>query len=237
MEKIIDLEDWLFDETFPADKRFVDADIHFKYTDTNTVLDFSPAERKKKINEDHKEKYKKLLDTGLFKEYRLIGTAQSPRGLKAKVPYECLEIIKTFDFVRSISINRLDGAKKKTKRRDLPSYYCVKMTVAVEIEGVDKGMQTIEDRFVIVKAKSHDEAIKNLEKTKNVYSEPYLNSDGRLVRFKVESFDDSYETEIHGMADLNNPEGVEVFSKFRSRRLKDGNVWNGRSDNIGESSN
>jgi len=43
---------------------------------------------------------------------------------------------------------------------------------------------------------SQEDAYLKLEKKKDDYIQPYLNSDGRFVRWRIESFDDSYETEI-----------------------------------------
>ena len=82
------------------------------------------------------------------------------------------------------------------------------MTVAIEIEGLEKGMQTFEERFVIVKAKSQDDAYLKMEKQKKSYGKPYLNSDGRQVRWRIESFDDCYETGVNKLSEFNNPEGI-----------------------------
>lgn len=102
------------------------------------------------------------------------------------------------------------------------------MTVVIEIEGFEDGLQQIEDRFVIIRAKSQEDAYLKLEKTKDDHLQPYLNSDGRFVRLRIESFDDSYETEIKNVGDLNNPDGIEVYSKFRSRRLTKEKAWDGK---------
>ncbi len=101
------------------------------------------------------------------------------------------------------------------------------MTVAIEIEGLEKGMQTFEERFVIVKAKSQDDAYQKMENQKKSYVKPYLNSDGRQVRWRIESFDDCYETGVDKLSEFNNPEGVEVYSKLKSRKLTPERIWDG----------
>jgi hypothetical protein len=63
-----------------------------------------------------------------------------------------------------------------------------------------------------------------LEKQKERYVEPYLNSDGRFVRWRIDAFDDCYLTDILSPADSDNPEGVEVYSKLKSRKTKNPNV-------------
>ena len=224
MKKILDLDDWLFDPTFPDDSRIAEVNIHLKYTELNSLVGDSPTERKKKIAADLNNKFKKLIHTNLFENYELIGTSRKPRGIRTRIVFTTLEIIEKLDFIETVFINKVVGARKK-RRKKLPKYFCVKMTVAIEVEGFEKGMQQIEERFVLIKAESHDNAFELLERNKENYSEPYLNSDGRLVRWKIESFDDSYETDIHEIADLNNPEGAEVFSKFKSRRLTKERIW------------
>jgi len=102
------------------------------------------------------------------------------------------------------------------------------MTIVIEIEGFEDGLQQIEDRFVIIRAKSQEDAYLKLEKKKDDYIQPYLNSHGRFVRWRIESFDDSYETEIKNVNDLNTPDGVEVYSKLRSRRLTKEKAWDGK---------
>jgi hypothetical protein len=224
LNKIILLNEWSLDQNFPNEKRFVDLIIHLKYTDVDSLSEFKPKERKRLIAEDHKEKFNKLIQTNSFHDYQLIGTLKRPQGIKTRILLSALDQVAYLDFVGSIFIQKIDGAKKKRKRKQ-PVFYCVKMTVIAQIEGIDNGLQTVEDRFVIIRAKSHEDAYDKLEKQKDEYESGYLNSDGRFVRWRIESFDDCYQTDIKSFKDLNNPEGSEVYSKFRSRRLTDDRAW------------
>jgi hypothetical protein len=133
------------------------------------------------------------------------------------------------DCIGYVSIKKIDKAKEK-KAKPTQNFYCVKMTVAIEIEGKNKGLQTIEERFVLIKAKSFDDAYDKLEAKKGNYGEPYLNSSGELVRWKIERFDDCYITDIHNFKDLNDPDGVEVYSKLKTRRLTKERTWDGNMD-------
>lgn len=228
LTRIESLKDWIFDSDFSADLSFVDVDIHLKYVDVEPLIQFEPKDRKKRIKEDQKEKFDKLIRTNLFDNYEIIGTPKIPRGIKTRIAFSILNEIESLDYVNNIFINKIDGARKKRQKKEL-SFYCVKMTVVIEIEGIENGLQTIEDRLVIIKAKSQEDAYLKLEQKKDEHSAPYLNCEGRFVRWRIESFDDCFETEINNISNLNAPEGVEVYSKFRSRRLKKGNAWDGRS--------
>lgn len=222
MGKVLGLDDWIFDKAVPDSERMTQVGIHLLYPDTKVWFDLTPPERKARINLDQSEKFQKLIDLKLSHQYTVIGEKRNPRGIKIKITYTKLQDIANFDFIGTIHIESIDYATK-IKSKPTLRFFCVKMTVAVEVEGHVKGMQTIEDRFVIIKAKSSDDAYNKLEKKKDDYAEPYLNSDGGLVRWKIESFDDCYETYIQTSDDFNKPEGVEVYSKLRGRRIKPAN--------------
>ncbi|HEX8022879.1 MAG TPA: DUF4288 domain-containing protein [Mucilaginibacter sp.] len=104
----------------------------------------------------------------------------------------------------------------------------MKMTVVIEEEGILPKKQQIEKRFVLIKAKSGEDAYEQLEKREHEYARPYLNPYGRFVRWRVECYDDCYETDIESPADLDNPAGVEVYSKLSIRKNKDKAIWDGK---------
>jgi hypothetical protein len=97
------------------------------------------------------------------------------------------------------------------------------MTVAIQIEGQTKGTQHYEERYVLFKSYSEAEAIKKAEADALAYQQPYLNADGLLVRWKVESIDDVYEVVTKPHA--KGLEGAEVFSVLKARKLNPGRAW------------
>ncbi|MES2278452.1 MAG: DUF4288 domain-containing protein [Bacteroidota bacterium] len=217
--KISNLDEWLFDKNISNNKRFAEISIHLKYPDIVPFLGEDPAERKKKIAEDQREKYDKLIATTLFDNYILIGSKNSPRGIHTKITFGILTKIAKLDFIGSIQLNNVDNATR-IKAKIIPKFYCVKMTVVIEIEGQTSGFETIEERYVLIKAKSGDDAYKRIEKKKDGYEQPYLNSDGQLVKWRIESCDDYYETDLTNFTNLNSAEGVEVFSKLKRRKQR-----------------
>jgi hypothetical protein len=88
-----------------------------------------------------------------------------------------------------------------------------------------KGNQTYEDRFVSVKARSFDEAVRKLRGEFREYGQPYLNPDGFMVRWQFESVVDVYDT---GEEFLDG-RSVEVFSALKSRRIRPEFTWQPRS--------
>lgn len=228
MKKNLDIDEWVFTKKISDDKRKANVSIHLKYPATKELIKYSPGERRNKIKKELKINFKKLIDTKLFENYVLIGTASKPNGIKTKVPYSVLKKVSRLDVVGTVYINAISQAKKIKPAVNPYTFYCVKMTIAIEIEGRKKGVQTIEERFVLVKANSFDSAYKKVEKQKKKYAEPYLNLHGELVRWKIESLDDCFATDINSPEDLNNPEGVEIFSTLKKRRLTAKHAWDGK---------
>jgi hypothetical protein len=231
MKKIHDLKDWQLDKAIPNSERIVDVSVSIKYPDPKQYIEFKPKERINKIDHYHNESLKELLRLNLFDDYEIIGTKRKPRGVKMRTKFSSLNILNKLDFVCGVTIKNIDHAKlvkKEEQPLKLNQYFCVKMTVVIDFEGISSKRQKIEQRFVLIKADSFDDAYEKLEKQKDSYAEPYLNSDGRFVRWRIESFDDCYETDINSPKDLDNPEGVEIYSKFKSRKTKTETVWDGK---------
>ncbi|WP_295795455.1 DUF4288 domain-containing protein [Mucilaginibacter sp.] len=229
MKKIYGLKEWALDKSILNAKRFVDVKIVFSYPDLKQLIEFKPKERIKKIDDIFKKNLSRLIALNLFETYEVNGTKRRPRGVTAKIKFNLLNAIAKLDFVASCWIESIDYATKIEKNEPLkPRYFCVKMTLVIEVEGIKSRKQNIEQRFVLINATSSDDAYDKLEKQKDDYNEPYLNSDGRFVRWRIDSFDDCYETDINTPKDLDCPEGLEVYSKLKSRRLKDKTVWDGK---------
>lgn len=160
-------------------------------------------------------KTKKKLDGHFFS---LIGTKRRPRGIEIETDKQTLDLLLKLPFVDS----RLSRDTRPQKRNDYngPSYFCSKVIFRIEIEGQTKGLQTIEDRFIIVKADNWEKAEAKIRKGFKTYEKPYINASGQLVRWKFYFIEETYNTMIDNKNDFDNPEGVEVFSQLRTKKLK-----------------
>jgi hypothetical protein len=227
MKKILGIDEWVLTKKISADKRRVEVSIYLKYPDIKSLLKIQPKDRLKTIDQDQKIKFDRLLATKLFDKYTKLGTVKRPSGIKTKVSYSLLKKINSLNYIQHAYVTKIEQAKKVNKPKPL-SFFCVKMTVAVEVEGRKKGNQTIEERYVLVKANSFDDAYKRVEKQKKSYSELYLNPNGQFVRWRIESLDDCFSTDINSITDLNKPEGIEVFSVLKTRKLTAKHSWDGK---------
>lgn len=126
--------------------------------------------------------------------------------------------------VRNVYIERIEHAKR-CKISQILEFFCVKMTVAIQIEGITTGMQTYEERYVLVKARDMEDAYRRVAKQEKSYSTAYLNPDCRLVRWKIESYDDCFSTGITDTHSFNEHTGNEIFSVLKKRKLDKDTSW------------
>jgi hypothetical protein len=153
--------------------------------------------------------------------FELIGTKRKPRGVKIKTNSKTFKLLKNLSFISLISTDK----KGKEKAKKEVSYFCFKAIFQAQVEGQTTGNQTIEERFLLVKSNNRNKAEKAVRRESKDYEKPYLNPYGQMVRWTLESIEDSYQTYITDKEDFSKP--LEIFSKWKRRRLKKGNVWNG----------
>jgi hypothetical protein len=68
---------------------------------------------------------------------------------------------------------------------------------------------------VLVRANDADDAKRKLQREWSKYAEPYLNSNGYLVRWQLVDVRDDYQL----FEDTLDPRGTEVLSRLRKARL------------------
>lgn len=197
--------------------------LYLKYPALKGLLKFKPKERRRRIKLELQARYQ-LLKASLPKtKFERIGSKKSPAGMVLSLKYKDLLEISKLECLSSISIVKIKGSKKKTSKI-CAQFFSVKVRIAIQVEGVKKGDQSYEDRIIIVKATSFENAEKKiLEDLKQ--DEPYLNPYGALVRWKFEKVLDSYETYIEDKREFDLEHGVEVFSEIKKRKLKSKYVW------------
>ncbi len=228
MKNIHGLEDWELEKEIPDTKRKANISIGLKYPDQEQFADLKPKFRIKAIDKIHKDNLDKLVALNLFRSYEITGTKKRPQGVKATILFNALKKLDKLDYISGISILTIDNAAKLPQKVIDPiRFFCVKMTDIIEIEGILNKKHQVEQRFVLIKAKSFDEAYEKIESQKSTYEVRYLNTDGRFVRWHIDSLDDCYETDIIQAADIDNDEGVEVYSKITLKKNKKKTVWDG----------
>lgn len=229
MKEINGLKDWVLDKKISNSRRFIAVKISLQYPEPTLFVDFKPKERIKAVDKVFRDNYQKLIGLNLFESHEVEPPKKRPRFIIAKLKYNQLKKLTALDYVSGVRVQSIDDAVRNVKEAVVPDkYFCVKMTVVIEVEGISSKKQDIEKRFVLIRAKSFDDAYEKLEKIQDEYVEPYLNPYGRFVRWRIESYDDCFETGIISPADLDDPAGVEVYSKLSKRKNKGKTIWDGK---------
>jgi hypothetical protein len=199
--------------------------IHLKYPNYKDLLNQKPSERIKAIRQRKRDRFKEFTST-IEKEFNRIGSKVDPSGLE--IICSKTEILKYNKDKRIENISILvSDDKTDFDFESIELYYAVVARFAIQIENRTKGLQDYEDRILMIKAKSGEEAERKLKKGFKSYEKPYLNPLGELVRWKFEEFIDWYETSYDSLEDMLNDdkEGIEIFSRLKSRRLNKDRAW------------
>lgn len=228
MNKVQGLEDWDL-VGVPEQQQVAQVLILVTYPKiTDELLSKKPPERLEAIAQQMQAELEAVVATGKLTNWKLLSVSSRRGGRLDRVQGEIciadIPAIAQLDIVSSIQIEKTNGERRKRRVVSKPRkhYYCVKMTVAIQVEGHAKGMQGVEERYVLFKASSEDEAITKAKESASAYVKPYLNSVGELVRWKVESFDDVYEVVPDNQQNMN---GAEVFSVIKNRKLTPARAW------------
>jgi hypothetical protein len=199
--------------------------IHFKYPNASKLFSLSPSERKQKIEEWYKKVYSvviRKLPTKIIEPFKPANKKESPRGVTAVLEAKKFHSLLKIPNLEFISIDKIPGYKrKKPVKVEVDQWFAVQARFAIQIEGQTKGIQTYEDRILLVKATSSNKAEKKLLREFKEYSKPYLNSDGYMVRWMFEKVLDTYRL----FDDEILEEGTEVFSVMKNRKMKPEYQW------------
>ena len=227
MRAVIDLEACgLTAASLPEMTNLATVRIHLAYPNYKELIHFSPADRRKQVAAQLRQEYQKVKAhlSGLLMER--LGSQVKPRGMMVQLPLYRLTSLLNEEAIGNILIESIENWQQPEVPKLVPesSFWCVKARFAVQIEGKLSGLQTFEERILLVKATAEEEAKEKLLATFDRYAEPYLNSNGELVRWQFEDF-----LAVEGVSmdslDAAAMEGVEVFSTLGTRRIKPGMAW------------
>lgn len=226
MDKILGgLDDWNISE---ADVKHLKNKaaiwISLAYPHYTAVLTYAPAARRREIARMLREEFSALKHFLKDIPFERIGSAVRPGGAKVDLPLDQAAELRQKPFVGHISVDAIEGLEKKEPEPE-PVFWRIKARFAIQVEAEESGLQTYEDRIVLIKALDEEDARKKLLKAFESYGEPYLGASGKLVRWKFETFLDAYCTSVHSVEDFSGEAGVEVFSELRNRKLKPEQVW------------
>lgn len=200
--------------------RTVTFSIQLKGVPLSALMSLSPGERDARLRATLKRQLARL--TRDFPEANL-NSRNPKRGswtLDGVLPARKIRELARQPEVAELWVSAINGRSKRAhpaKKR----WFCVWGLVAIQVERQRSGMMQVEDRLVIVRALSPDDAVERLGPTWNKYAEPYLNPAGYLVRWQFVEIKD-----VFGLFDDQlSPKGTEVYSRLRTVRVKPEYEW------------
>jgi hypothetical protein len=221
----LDLEPWgLSQADLSTLPQLASVRVNLTYPGYQAVIQLAPRERVKQIDAHYRQAYQQLVSLLPVTLFTRIGSRVRPTGLAASLSLNQLSLLAQQSFVRDITIEAIEGLTPKETALE-PSFWYLRARFAVQIENETKGMQTYEDRLLVIKAFTEEEAKQRLLPSFETYAEPYLNSAGLLVRWQFETFIDSYCTSVQSADAFLSEQGVEVFSTLNNRRLRAEMEW------------
>jgi len=226
--KIYNLEDFGLDldSLLALGKRKVKLRAHIRYPKVSSIFPLPPDERKRKTDQSLREKFQSVKKRWPAKEFEIIGTKIRPSGIEGEVEAQAIAEILTVREFDHIWIESVQGRKRSTVPDNTLYWFGVKAIFAIQVEGKKTGLQTYEERIVILKAKTFEDAERRVLKEFKAYGNPYLNGDGEMVRWQFEKILDTYAIQEEEL----DPKGTEVFSVLKGRRMKPEYEWHPRSE-------
>jgi len=200
--------------------------IHLKSPDYIDILHLVPKERIKVIRQRRRDDFKAFIKDFDRKEYQRIGSRISPSGLETSCSKK--EVLKLNKNTKVKYISILTSQQSDDLDVEpIELLFAVKARFAIQIENRSKGLQSYEDRLLLIQAISGEEAEKKLKKGFKGYEKPYMNTYGELVRWKFEEFIDRFDTGYSSLEEMlvDEKEGIELFSSLKSRRLNNDRIW------------
>lgn len=223
------LDEWgLSEESLARLNHLAQVSIHIKYPGYEPFVDLAPQERRRAIDAHHRQAYRRLIALLPDIDFQRLGNHIRPIGIQIQIQLDqlarLLPILAQDADLNSVSIETIEGLELKATEQEA-FFWSIQARFAIQIENVTGGLQKYEDRLLLVKAFTEEEAQQKLLKGFESYAKPYLNSSGLLVRWKFEAFTDSYRLDVCSPEDFLNEQGVEVFSILGNRRLRPGQEW------------
>ncbi len=214
------------DELAQMDEKEVELQVFLAYISEKDYYRYPPKTRRKKITQRYKTLYKNILEKWPAPITEMIGNNLKPLGFLSIIKAEEVLNLPELGKDANIKVITIEGIeKKKIDIDELNSekrYFSVKLRFIEQVEGLKKGLVKYEDRIILLKATSFMDAENRIyEKFKGDEDISLVSGGSLMVRWKFEKVLYIYDTTEVEIDD----EGTEVYSEYKSRRLKPEYEW------------
>ncbi len=190
------------------------------------LLAKSPAERRAGVHAWRVRQYQELCARMSPYEYETEYYNSDPVAMYTTVPARAVRPLLDLSCVDRLEILRIKGRRRRRRTPLGPTWFAVKARFAIQYEDETRGMQDYEDRIVLVWARSEKDAERKAMREFRKYERLSLTVTGHFFRWSFEKVLDVYQT----WADDIDPDGTEVHSEMRTRRIKPEYEWHPSAD-------
>lgn len=194
--------------------------VYLRHINEKPLFRFMPSERIKRLKRHYELLLSRVKRNWTDGPIQISWTRRQPRGFSASVEARRVARLLRMPEIGSIWLDEIPGRQRRSLNPQT-CWFAVQARFAIQVEGQTSGLQSYEDRIVMVKAFSFEDAERRLQRQFKEYGTPYLNPHGCMVRWNFERVLDVWEIGDEKI----DPRGVEVFSVIRRRRVKPEFVW------------
>ena len=158
--KIYNLEDFGLDidRLLALGKRKVNLRAYIRYPREASLFPLSPQERKEKIDQRLRARLQPVKKRWPAKKFKIIGTEIRPSGIEGEVEAQDIPEILKINEIAHICVEAVQGRKRNIRIDKGLHWFAIKAGFAIQVEGEKRRRQTYEERIVILKAKSFEDA-------------------------------------------------------------------------------
>lgn len=194
--------------------------VYLRHVDEKSLFRLKPKDRVAKTKAHYELLLAQVKARWNDEPVKVSWNRRQPRGFSASIEARNVHKLLKMPEIGSIWLDEIPGRKRRSLKPQ-EKWFAVRARFAIQVEGQTKGFQSYEDRIVMVRAISFQDAEKRLLPEFQEYGSPYLNPYGCLARWHFEKVLDVYEVGDEKI----DPKGVEVFSVLNRRRMKPEYVW------------
>ena len=197
--------------------------VYLRHIDEKSLFKFKPSERMEKMKLHYELLLARVRTNWVDGPLEINSTRRQPRGFSASIESRHVSRLLRMPEIGSIWLDKIPGRKRSTLRPK-ERWFAVQARFGIQVEGQTTGLQSYEDRIVIVRAINLEDAEKKVQPRFKQYATPYLNSRGFMVRWAYERILDVYEI----IDEKIDTPGTEIFSVLARRRMKPEYRWSYR---------
>lgn len=212
--KLRGAEEWGFDTAaaLATCNRFIRVRVSLRRPALARLVHVEPAKRRDRIARMLDRRRRRVLGDVVWQRLQV---ADERGAIEGTIHSSALPALVKHPDVDSVTVVGVRGRRRSAKDDAKERWHAVVARFAIEVEGQRSGMQTVEERVILLMATDEPHARARFGRYARADREPYLNDEGKFVRWNLVAILDIQRT----MFDELDAAGTEVYSRISQRRF------------------